>query len=753
MSFSLIRNGSIIAAFLCLIVNPEINQLFGSPTSVDFFENDQEQYIKEKKAIVEELKIGDSFEHSIPAKAQEHYSRAEEMALDWLKNNPNRSDGSVENIQLLLSRSYRYNGIVFNVSGNSEKALEYLNLALSTLEMINDTSLLEEKGIWVVEKAKVLSVIGNVFSKAGNFEKALEYCQLAEELYSQANDLPGKAQTLNNKGIIYVRRLMYEQALDNFEKSLDIQQKLNNWEGIYQSLNNLSGVYIEMGSFDNAIELMLRALDIARQNGSVAGIAATNGNLGIAYRHKNDLKQALKSFSIAYDQYEKLSDYSGMALMLNNMGEMFLNEKNAEPALSYFERAYKLSLKTEDAHLRNACLNHLGNVYLLTGKPEKAVYYLEEASRIASENKYFHQQANAYRLLHETYAKMGDFQKAYFYSRLHTTINDSISVQKNISATKELEMKFMTGVKQQEIELLKKNAEIQELVLVKQKTLTFGLTAFGIVMLVTSSLFILKYRQKKRIALKLEAANNMLVKANEIIAESNKTKDKFFSIITHDLRSPFLGLVGLTDLMVQDMDNLEKEELRDYLTLTHRTAQNLFSLLENMLSWARLQTGKMVVQASNVNVCELVQEVKDVLENSAKLKEIGIHVQIEGRLYAYADRNMLLTILRNLISNAVKFSFPNQSIDVFAHKLENNQVEIFVKDHGTGISKDRIDKLFQLGQKQSTRGTSNEKGTGLGLVLVKEMIELMGGHIRVESEENKGSVFIFTLPGEKPHAA
>lgn len=709
----------------------------------------EEKYVNRKQLILNTLKEGDVYEHTDPPRALALYEQAANHAISWIDDNSHRKDGSIENIRLLLARSYRYYGIVCSVNGQFAKALDHYNKALDQLELITSQYLLEKPSEWETEKAKSLSAISSVFSRTGNFDQALDYLNQAAILYINKNDSSGHAQILNNMGILYARQIKYPQALENFEKALEIQTALGDREGIFQCLNNISGVYQEMGSYDNAIELLIKSSTIAKEIGSKAYIANTLGNLGVAYSQKGDFDRAMSSFNQAYTNAEFISDYTEMANNLNNMGNIFIKTQKFQTALSYFLQAYDLSQKVENIHLRNTCLNKLGEIYMELGELEKAIFYLEKSASLSLENKLFHQQAHAYRLLHEVYAQTGNFKKAYNYSLLLNNINDSIAQQKNISKTKELEIKFMAGVKQQEIEFLRKNSEIQDLVIKNQKKLTISLITLGLVMLGFVLLIYFRYQQKKKTALQLEKVNDSLLKANEIIADSNHTKDKFFSIITHDLRSPFLGLVGLTDLMVRDLESLEKEELKDYLSLTHRTSQNLFGLLENLLSWARLQTGKLNVQSSNVDSLEVIKEAVEVLENGARLKNIEIQTQASPNLMAWADRNMLLTIVRNLVNNAIKFSHPEKQILVKAAPINSHFIEFKVIDAGVGMTSDQIQDLFVLGKKQSTRGTNNEKGTGLGLILVKEMVELMGGTIAVTSKENEGSTFTFTIPSGK----
>ncbi len=233
------------------------------------------------------------------------------------------------------------------------------------------------------------------------------------------------------------------------------------------------------------------------------------------------------------------------------------------------------------------------------------------------------------------------------------------------------------------------------------------------------------------------------------LKELNAQKDKFFSIIAHDLRSPFSGLVGLTSLLKENIKTLESKEIDFYLELINHSTQHVLKLLEDLLAWARTQTGRTEFNPIRLNSFEYIQETIQVQLLAANAKSITIKNIATTDLIAFADRNMVLTVLRNIVANAIKYTHRNGTIEIksYSKTFHDKPFVVFaVKDNGTGIAKDKMNKLFKIEENFTTPGTEKEKGTGLGLILCKEFVEMNGGKIWCESTEGIGSIFYFSLP-------
>jgi signal transduction histidine kinase/ligand-binding sensor protein len=234
---------------------------------------------------------------------------------------------------------------------------------------------------------------------------------------------------------------------------------------------------------------------------------------------------------------------------------------------------------------------------------------------------------------------------------------------------------------------------------------------------------------------------------HNIVAE----KDKFYSIIAHDLRSPFNSFLGYTELMVEELDNMSLKQIQAIAVDMKKTAKNLYNLLENLLQWARIQQGNFGFEPEIFLLKPKIEESINLIIELANKKEVEIINLIPDKLPVYADSNMLKSITRNLVANAVKFTSKRGTITINARKHENNGVEISVADTGIGINQKMLGKLFRIDEKISRKGTEGEPSTGLGLIICKDFVEKHGGNIWVESEEGKGSTFFFTINSQDPN--
>ena len=236
-----------------------------------------------------------------------------------------------------------------------------------------------------------------------------------------------------------------------------------------------------------------------------------------------------------------------------------------------------------------------------------------------------------------------------------------------------------------------------------------------------------------------------LEKQKKELIELNATKDKFFSIIAHDLRSPISTLVSLCEILRTDADLLSGKETHEILFSLHDLSGNYLKLLDNLLQWASIQTGKIMANPEKFSVVRVIDEVIGFYKILASSKQVNLHSAAEGDINVFADKNMIRTVLRNLVSNALKYTNMGGTVALGVTLLPD-MIEVYVKDSGIGMDAETVEKLFKLDQTFSTVGTANEQGTGLGLILCKEFIEKNNGSVHVESEPGNGSTFRFTLP-------
>jgi len=263
------------------------------------------------------------------------------------------------------------------------------------------------------------------------------------------------------------------------------------------------------------------------------------------------------------------------------------------------------------------------------------------------------------------------------------------------------------------------------------------------------------YNQEKTILkqnIELKELNTYLEEKVELrtreLKELNATKDKFFSIIAHDLKHPFNTLLGFSELLATNINSYKKTKIEEFINIIFRTTKNTFLLLENLLEWSRSQTGSLELTPSIVDIYELVDENIDLLYNNATNKKLELINNIPKDAKVFADPNMIHTVIRNLLSNAIKYTKAGGKIEI-SSKIQNSYLEITVSDSGIGIKPENLKKLFRIDENFTTKGTANETGTGLGLILCKEFVQKNGGDIWVKSTYGKGSEFTIKLRTEK----
>ena len=246
----------------------------------------------------------------------------------------------------------------------------------------------------------------------------------------------------------------------------------------------------------------------------------------------------------------------------------------------------------------------------------------------------------------------------------------------------------------------------------------------------------------------LKRTVTQLNRKNEELQTLNATKDKFFSIIAHDLRSPFNAIIGFSDLLVEQVKDQDYEAIGEHAETVQKLSMRTMNLLSNLIAWSRSQTGRLEYKPVTFNLSTFLKEIILMFTDIARQKSVQIRDDIPEDVQVYADQDMLGTVIRNLISNAIKYTDTDGEIMI---RVENQPdgLRISISDNGVGIPKHKVDKVFDLNRSFSTIGTQKEKGTGLGLILCKDFVDRHGGEIGVESEEGKGSAFFFTIP----HAA
>lgn len=631
--------------------------------------------------------------------------------------------------------------------------------------------------------AAALTNLGTIYWHRGNFNHALDYHLQALNLYDEMGDETGIATAQTNIGQIFLEQGYYERATDYLFRALLLYEKGGNMHGMAEVLNNLGVISETQKDFDQAEKFHLQSLAIKQELDDIIGISLSYNNLGLVFQGKQMFEKAMEFFMLALDIREDLGDNRQIANTVRNIGFLYYLMNDNNNSGRFLNRSLQLYSEVDDNNGIARTYNLLGRLHLQTGETDLSRDYFNHSLTTAKELEQNNLITENYSGLAELMASIGDYRMAYDYQQKIIFLKDSIYNNDSFRKTVEIQQMYDHERKESEMELNLKNEQINFLSSQRDRLLRNFLIA-GVV-LVLISLFLLYNRfliaknanslleqQKNEITLtneklislnhnlieqkkkseelnqQLQFSNQKLQDSEKNLIEINSTKDKFFSIISHDLRNPFAAIVSFSRILKRDIENLTVEELHELALELDKSVLKINNLLENLLQWSRTQTGKIKYQPEYIAIHEIVKENLNLFKNNAREKRITLIDRVDDNTPVWADPNMTDTVIRNLLSNALKYTNEGGRI-VINSEFRDHKVFISVEDNGVGMSEVNKNKIFRVDTLHSTYGTMDEKGSGLGLLLCKEFVEKQGGEITFESELNKGSTFTFSLPPEK----
>lgn len=575
------------------------------------------------------------------------------------------------------------------VEGN--RALQYAEEAMVLAEKLQ-----YKRGL-----GKVQANIGWMYYRQGKYSKALKISADALEINQQVGDKREVANCLINIGAVNVEEQLYPAAIANYKKAYELGRELGVNTIKSRSLNNIAFAFLKMGQLDSARYYTLRAIN------------------------------------------ENVNDDFRTVFSKRTLGDILYEEGNFAQALEKWKDCLKSATAQSNNFLIVSTLVRLGKTHLRLNEPEQAIAYLNRSLSIAEQYKLKSELKDSFGELAEAYVLKNDFKKAYRYQTQFHLLNDSLLEQRTGEQMAVTQAKFESDIKNSQIELLMKDALLKENELRLQRTLLY-VGIGGLLLLLALVLILTRSNQRS------QAINRMLAEKNVFINEQaqqltalNSTKDKLFSILGHDLRIPLNSLRGMMDLLNKSI--LTQDEFIAFSKKIKTNVDYVYADLDNLLSWAQSQQKGLKSSIEALGLYDVIIEKVDLLAESSSVKAITIHMEVDRELRVLADKNQLGLIIRNLVSNAIKFSQEGGVIMIGASK-KKDQVEISVTDKGVGIAVADIEKLFRAGVNFSKSGTKNEKGIGLGLLLVKEFVDLNNGTISVTSKLGEGSTFTFSLP-------
>ncbi|NDC31870.1 MAG: hypothetical protein EBZ58_13260 [Bacteroidetes bacterium] len=492
------------------------------------------------------------------------------------------------------------------------------------------------------------------------------------------------------------------------------------------------------------MEYLQRAIAIYKSNNNILGLVEAYYNIGLLYYNLKNYEQATfyqsKGYQLALTTGYKFDE----SLCILALADIFSKQKKYEKALDYYMMAKKRGEKLYGLEQEAEINIGIGSVYVNTGKTQLGIEYLIKGYQIARDFNFLIPIPDATSSLAKAYLSLNDFKNAYKFKELNAIYNDSNNNKETNKKIAENQFNYELDKKQSKIELLEKDKAIKEEETTRQKYITIGLLSFLII-----SVFIIvpvinnvkKEKETKELILKQKFE---IEEQSTKLSQMNQLKDKTFSILSHDLRSPLGALIQILEMLDDKSISIQEfSELKKKLDL-QLTYLNRF--LENLLLWSKSHMEEdYAIQIKQINLFEIVNQNQELLQESANQKQIEIKNHIHQDTCIMADFDQIDLVLRNLLSNALKFTSNSGKIEVMA-KENDNEIVVSVTDNGIGMDSETAKNLFDNKERKSSIGTIGEKGTGLGLLICKEFINKHGGKIWAESEPKKGSTFYFSLP-------
>ncbi|PZR39567.1 MAG: hypothetical protein DI538_06575 [Azospira oryzae] len=588
------------------------------------------------------------------------------------------------------SESYKRMSYLATLHGNYTTALKYDNQRLPLTIALKDSA----------QIANAMNVLGNTYFNLGEYDDSYYYFTQSYKTRPRADSLQ-LTIALHNVGTVFKELGQFDVALEHLELSQKISRQIKDEDGEAYSLDEIGGVYLLQKKFDEAEKALLTSLSITRARGIRTLEPKTLNKIAHLYLDKGALDKSLAYFDSSAMLHKKSSNSFGLAEASLGTGKVFLKQGQYKEAMKLFEETLDTSRKMNARLLEIECFSELSK-------------------------------------LHEL---QGDFKQSLKYYKDYKTLQDSLYSQDMLTKLFQDQVQFETETKDVMIARLSKANDQRDSELKRQE---FIRNILVVTMALTAILLFTVYRSgQRRIHInKLLMEHQDEIKRRSVELEQlNQVKDKFFSIISHDLRSPMNALSAILDMV--DKKQVTAEEFTQLSKELRIQFNHTKTLINNLLDWTLLQMDKLKIQAEKINLSAMVDENIKLL-SSLHLKQTEMINHIQPGTTALADTNMINLVFRNLILNGIKFTEPGGKIEI-ASKEEKDHYVISVTDNGVGISPEVQSILFEKTSGYSTRGTANEKGTGLGLILCKEFVEKNGGTIWLESTIGKGSTFYFTI--------
>ncbi len=640
-----------------------------------------------------------------------------------------------------------------------------------------------KEGAFPNEMVEALVIKSGAMMISGQAEKGFVLADSAFRLSSKLEDSMLYCKALNAKAMYYFYTANYDEALILYEE-INAIAKENDFSELSAKVQmNIGSIYTQKGDYVKGIKAYKDALVFYKEENDKHVMAVLYGNIGTNYSLWLPPARAREYYSEAVRLYEEANEPIAKAITINNIGDTYSEEENFIKAIEYYQSSLEVLGNSTNSVVAAVPQIGLGEAYLKLNDIEKAKQYANQALISFTSNSHTEgiarsktvlggiklkegDYSGANSLLNEAfkiadtydikdlqvelYAEFADiklheknYKAALEYTKAQYAIKDSLLNKYKGHQLNELLAEMEVIQKESEINILQKDSAIKSLELKRKSSQLLALIFVATALLILSIVILYFQRQRKRTLKLVKTQNQQISQQNDKLIVAGEMQNKILSIIGHDLVTPVGGLKELLNLVDDNPESFTAEDLLAIIPSMKSSVDDTHFLLTNLLSWAKSQGGNYNVEIESCNVLDVVYQNISILKNSIAQKSIRVELQIDENLMIQFDKNMFGMVIRNLISNAVKFTPRKGEIRIYTEE-QNGKLIFCIKDTGIGISEENQKKLFGK-EPVSTFGTDNEKGTGLGLSLCKEFVEKNNSELMLQSNENEGSLFSFYI--------
>ncbi|MPQ46674.1 tetratricopeptide repeat protein [Marinifilum sp. N1E240] len=634
---------------------------------------------------------------------------------------------------------------IFDIDSTRVNALNNLTYASLQTGKVNDAiaynqtamDIAEQKNL-KKEKIKTIFFKGYYLYATGQPDSSLVHLNRAFKLATESKESKIKMQCLNTMAANYLNQGKYDKALSNFTQAYSIADSMQLKKMLPNLSLNIGTTLLYNEDLEQAIGYFERVIEMSDTTDVNLAYASALNNLGACYSRKADHEKALVYFEKALPAYQKLNNQFQIAQLYANLGQSNYILGRIEAARPYLKKAISLNRASKSSNQLIINLIILGKLQLQENEFLQAKYSLFEAQELVNKYNINYNKVDLYKAISLYFENTGQFNEALNYKQKELNFKDSIFNVDHQQQIAELETKFQSKQKEKDNQILRKDLSIEKMKVQEQTTIRNFLIALSILIIILGSILLNRARIKRQ-------AHKIIEKQKLELEIANATKDKFFSIIAHDLRSPFSTIIGFSDFLNEEYDDLSNEERKAQILDIKKASHRTYNLLENLLTWSKVQQGGVKINPEPIQLNALLKRSVNNFQSSAKLKNIDLSFESDQLINVITDQFSFELVIGNLINNAIKFTPAGGSINIKA-LVKNNKAIVKVKDTGVGLSQTAAQKIFNINESYTTKGTNDEKGSGLGLILCKEFVEMNNGEIWFCNEYDKGACFAFSQP-------